>query len=420
MKKIVFFIAFMAAVSFSFLYHKPLPPIQVGILHSLSGTMAMSERPVMEASLLAIEDINAHGGLLGRKIEAIVVDGQSNNQVFAREANSLITEKHVSALFGCWTSACRKTIKPIVEKHQNILFYPVQYEGLEQSPNIIYLGATPNQQTFPALDWAVSHLGARVYLLGSDYVFPRVMNWLIHQRLMNAPIATVVGERYLPLGDKNMTDVMADLKALHPDVILNSINGDSNTAFFHALKQAGLTAKDYPVISLSLGEPEIAELAGDGVGHYASWSYFQSLKSSQNDALIAAYHQRFGENKPVSDPMEAAWIGVHLWAEAVKTAQTDDVNAILHVIKHQSMLAPEGIVSIDHATQHAWKTSRIGQIGADQQLHEVWSSNHLIRPIPYPFFISKTKANHVMASMYETWDGHWEAPVSPVQGASHE
>jgi len=419
MKKMVLLMIVIVVVFFFFFHKDPLAPIKVGVLHSLSGTMAMNERPVMEATLLAIEDINAQGGLLGRHIEAVVVDGESNNAVFARKAKHLIVDQKVSALFGCWTPSSRKTVKPIVENYHSLLFYPLQYEGLEQSDYIVYLGAVPNQQIFPAVDWSLKHLGSRVYLVGSDYIFPHVANWLIRQYIQTKQ-ATVVGERYIPLGGRDMAAVVKNIQTLHPDVILNTINGDSNIAFFHALKEAGIQATDIPVMSFSLGESELASLHGDAEGDYASWSYFQSIHSSANDDFVARYHARFGANKAVSDPMEAAWIGVHLWAEAVKSTQTDDANAIRRVIKHQSMLAPEGVVGIDHETRHAWKTGRIAQVDANQHFRVVWSSKQLIRPIPYPLFISKNKAKSFMDALYQTWGGRWEAPYPLVQGGSHE
>jgi len=419
MKKMLLCIILMMLVLFFFLQEKTLPPIKVGVLHSLSGTMAMSERPVMQATLLAIEDINAQGGLLGRKIEAVVVDGESNNTVFAREAKSLIVDQKVSAIFGCWTSASRKAVKPILETYHNLLFYPVQYEGLEQSSHIVYLGAVPNQQIFPAVDWSLKHLGSRVYLLGSDYVFPHVANWLIHEYLTIKGV-DIVGERYIPLGESDMSDVLADIKKLQPDVILNSINGDSNIAFFHALKEADIPAKDVSVMSFSLGETELLALQHDAEGHYVAWSYLQSIDNPINLDFISRYQTRFGSDQPVSDPMEAAWVGVHLWAEAVKSAQTNDVNAVRRLIKHQSMQAPEGVIAIDHGTQHAWKTSRIGQIGSDEKIHEVWSSQELIRPIPYPLFISKQEGKAFIDQLYQTWGGHWEKPHAPVRAAAYE
>jgi len=423
LKKIVLFIlatsALILVVSL-LLYEKTLPPIKVGLLHSLTGTMAISEKPVMQAALLAIEEINAEGGLLGRKIEPVVVDSKSKSIVFAEQAEHLIVDEHVSVVFGCWTSSCRKIVKPIFEKYNHLLFYPVQYEGLEQSANIVYTGAVPNQQIFPAVKWSLKHFGPRVYLLGSDYVFPHVANWLIHKQLPSLH-AEVVGERYVPLASKDMRAVIADIQRLQPDVIFNTINGDSNVAFFHALKKAGIEPEDTPVMSFSMGEPELQQLyPGDGVGHYAAWSYFQSIDNSINQKFIKLYQKRFGEAESVSDPMEAAWVGVHLWAKAVRSAQTDAEDVIRDMIKYQSMQAAEGIISIDHHTRHAWKTSRIGRIRSDYQFDIFWTSALAIRPSPYPAMISKPEAQMFLKQLYKTWNNHWEAPVVLGRGDAHE
>jgi len=392
------------------LHEEPLPPIKVGVMHSLSGTMAISEVSVMEATLLAIEEVNANGGVLGRKVEPVIVDGKSDSEVFAKQAEHLLADEKVSAVFGCWTSSCRKTVKPIFEKYNNLLFYPVQYEGLEQSPNIVYTGAVPNQQIFPAVSWSLKHFGSRVYLVGSDYIFPRVANWLIHKQVQGLD-GEIVGERYVPLASGDMSAVIADIQRFKPDVIFNTINGDSNIALFHALKELGIAAEDIPVVSFSMGEAELRQLyAGDAVGHYAAWSYFQSIDSPVNKHFIAAYQKRFGKHKAVSDPMEAAWIGVHLWAKAVESAQTDDVDVIREMIKHQSMIAAEGVVTVDHSTQHLWKRSRIGKIRSDDQFDIIWTSSQAIRPSPYPVTVSKYEARVFLNRMYKTWDNHWQAP----------
>ncbi|MDQ6962100.1 MAG: urea ABC transporter substrate-binding protein [Mariprofundaceae bacterium] len=417
MKKSIFIITSICITILSitalslFFYQKELPPIKVGILHSMTGSMAISEIPVMQATLLAIEKINAHGGLLGRQVEAIVVDGKSDEITFEREAKRLIIEEKVSVIFGCWTSASRKTVLPIFEKYNHLLFYPVQYEGLEQSPNIIYMGAAPNQQIIPAVNWAIQRFGPRIYLMGSDYVFPHVANWLIKKQA-NALHASVVGEQYIPFNHYDVKKIIQEIKRLQPDFIMNTINGDANIAFFHALREEGLSAKDAPVISFSLGEAELAHMHDDQdiTGHYAAWNYFQSIDSQENRDFIRAYQKKFGA-QPLSDPMEAAWASVHLWAKAVKSAQTDNTESIRQSIVHQSILAPEGVLSIDKKTQHAWKKVRIGIIRANRQFETIWSSKNPIRPAPYPLIISKPEADMFLSQLYENWDQHWTQPV---------
>jgi len=386
-------------------------PIKIGILHSLTGTMAISEKPVMEATLLAVEQINANGGVLGRQIEPVIVDGKSDPAVFAREAERLISEEHVSVVFGCWTSACRKMVTPVFEKHNHLLFYPVQYEGLESSPNIIYTGAAPNQQIIPAVSWALKQFGSRLYLIGSDYVFPRVANWLIHKQVKVLK-GTIVGEHYIPLGSHDMAAIVADIKQRKPSVVINTINGDSNAAFFHALLEAGISADEIPVLSLSVAESELAQFYadGDGIGHYAAWNYFQSIDSLENHAFISAFRARFGQNRVLTDPMEAAWIGVYLWAKAVRSAQGDETAMIQQTIAHQSMRAPEGIVSVDHQTHHLWKTVRIGKVGADRQFSILWSSQNPVRPDPFPALVNKREASQFLRQLYVNWNHHWSPP----------
>jgi len=385
-----------------------LPPIKVGILHSLTGTMAISEKPVVNATLLAIEQINANGGLLGRRVEAIVADGKSDGPTFALEAERLITQENVSVVFGCWTSASRKAVKPVFEKYNHLLFYPVQYEGLEQSPNIIYTGATPNQQIIPALSWAFKQFGPRIYLVGSDYVFPRVAN-MIMGKLTPALGGSIVGESYLPLGSTDVSTTIEEIKRLKPDVVMNTINGDSNIAFFHQLREAGITADQIPVVSFSIGEAELSHMMKDrdAEGHFAAWNYFQSVDSPQNRDFIHAYQSRFGKDLPVSDPMEAAWSGVKIWAEAVKTSQTDETEIVLQAALGQSIAAPEGIISIDHQTQHSWKTVRIGKIQFDGQFSILWTSDDAIRPDPYPSLLSKLEAADYLDQLYKGWGDHW-------------
>jgi urea transport system substrate-binding protein len=393
------------------LLHKPQPsPVYVGVLHSLSGTMANSERPVMEATLLAIEQVNAAGGMMGRTIVPVVEDGASDPSIFADKAEMLISQKHVDAIFGCWTSACRKRVKRVVESHQNILFYPLQYEGMEASPNIIYTGATPNQQIIPAVSWSLEHLGKRVYLVGSDYIFPRVANWLIRQQVALLG-GTVVGERYIPLGSNDVQAVMDDLQRDAVDVVINTINGSSVQAFFQHYASDWDAAR-LPVMSFSLGENEIKSMGLQQAmqGNYTTWSYFQSIESAENTRFIQAFHQRYGEQRVISDPMEAAWNSVHLWVDAATAAQTCKPDAVLATIRHRSMRAPEGIVSIDHDSLHSWKMVRIGQADATGQFHVVWQSEYPIQPTPFPLMVSKEQALDFEQEWYERWNKHWSAP----------
>jgi urea transport system substrate-binding protein len=359
-----------------------LPPINVGILHSLSGTMAYSEGPVVDATLLAIDEINRHGGLLGRRVEAVVADGRSDAGEFARMAESLISEKEVGVLFGCWMSAHRKAVLPVVEKYDNLLIYPVQYEGLENSPNIFYLGAAPNQQIIPAIRWAYGFLNCRrLFLVGSDYIFPRVAHEIVRDQVKLSG-SEIVGECFIPPGSFDVSHMVAEIVAAQPDLIVNTINGDSNISFFRSLGAAGITPTHIPTLSFSIGENELRSL--DIPGNYAAWNYFQSIDRPENRLFVDSFRSRYGPQRVTSDPMEAAYVGVKLWAQALEAAGTSETRPIREALRHQSLNAPEGQMHIDSDSQHTWKTIRIGQICENGQFKVTYSSENPIRPEPYP------------------------------------
>ncbi len=383
-------------------------PIKVGILHSETGTMAISERSVRDATLLAIEEINTNGGVLGRRIEPIVVDGRSDPKTFAAEAERLIVEEKVSVVFGCWTSASRKTVRPVFERHDHLLFYPVQYEGLEQSPNIVYTGAAPNQQILPAVKWCFDHLQARkFFLVGSDYVFPRTANAII-QAQVNALGGEVVGEQYILLGSRDVDEIVQHIIAADPDVILNTINGDSNVAFFNALRRAGITAKQIPTLSFSIAEDELRGMnASTMTGDYAAWNYFQSVPGKENREFVRRFQAKYGTDRVTDDPIEAGYFGVHLWAQAVEDAGTDAPQEVRRNLPNQSYPAPQGIVSIDPENQHTWKTVRIGHIRADGQFDVVWTSEHPVRPVPYPIYQTRETWRNFLDELYVGWGNRW-------------
>jgi urea transport system substrate-binding protein len=387
------------------------PPIKVGVLHSLTGSMEESESPVVDATLLAIDELNAAGGVLGRPVEAIVRDGRSDPEVFAEQARKLIVEEKVSTVFGCWTSATRKTVVPIFERHDNLLVYPVQYEGLEQSPNVVYLGATPNQQILPAIDWAFAFGHKRkFFLVGSDYVCPRTANAMIRDELAELG-AEVVGEEYLPLGTYEVQEVVDKIAAVRPDVILNTINGDTNVPFFRRLRAAGVTPDRASTISFSIGEQEVQHLNPDQMaGDYAAWNYFQTLDTPANKKFVAVFRDKYGPQRVVTDPMEAAYIGVKLWAGAVRDAQSDEPAKIRRAFGGQKILAPEGEVTIDPATQHALKTPRIGQINAEGQFEVVWSDVKPEPPQPFPPPRSREAWEAFLQELYAGWGDRWSAP----------
>ncbi len=368
-------------------HHAEKPVIRIGVLHALTGTMATSEAPLVDALRLAVEEANQSGGIDGAKIEMIVRDCRSDAAYCAAQAEKLITQDKVEALFGCWTSACRKAVKPVVEKYHHLLFYPVQYEGMEQSADIIYTGAAPNQQIIPMVSWAMQQRGRRVYLVGSDYIFPHAANHII-KKLLVAKDGLLLAERYVPLGERDMDAIAHDIAQLHPDFVVNTLNGDSNRYFFAALQKAGVQSRDIPVFSTSFAEAELAAMGPALMqGHYAAWNYFQSLPGAENRDFVEHFRRRFGANRVLDDPMEASYIGVRLWMNARRDAGTANRDAMKAALGQQTLNAPEGIVAVDAATQHLWKTARIGQVRADGQFEIVWQSGQSLAPAPFPFFI---------------------------------
>lgn len=367
--------------------------IKVGILHSLSGTMAISEKSVVDAEQLAIEEINAAGGILGKQIEAIVEDGASDWPTFAEKARKLIDQDKVVSVFGGWTSASRKAVLPVFEEKKHLLWYPVQYEGQECSNNIFYTGAAPNQQIEPAVDWLLENKGKKFFLIGSDYVFPRTANTIIKAQLKELGGETV-GEDYLPLGNTEVTPIITKIRAALPEggVIFNTLNGDSNVAFFKQLQGAGLTPDKYPVMSVSIAEEEVKAIGPEYLkGHYAAWNYFQTVDTPRNQEFVKAFKAKYGEDRVTNDPMEAAYIGVYLWKQAVEQAGTaDDLEAVRKAAYGQKFEAPEGIVTMN-PNHHLSKVVRIGQVGDDGLFEIVNETEAAVEPIPWNQFVAETK-----------------------------
>ncbi|SNT08429.1 urea transport system substrate-binding protein [Asanoa hainanensis] len=357
--------------------------VKVGLLNSLSGTMAISEVTVRDAILLAVEEINAAGGVLGKKIEPIGEDGASDWPTFAEKAEKLIKENGVAAVFGCWTSASRKAVKPVFEANKSLLFYPVQYEGLEQSPYIFYTGATTNQQIVPGLDYLKSQGKTSVYLVGSDYVFPRTANKII-KAYAQANGMTVLGEDYAPLGSTEFGTIVNKVKAAKAAAVFNTLNGDSNVAFFKEYKSAGLTAASTPVVSVSIAEEEVKSIGTQYLAdQLTAWNYYQTTPGAANEKFVAAYKAKYGADKPTSDPMEAAYVSVHLWKAMVEKAGSFDVEKVKAAADGVTYEAPEGLVTVDGATQHIHKTARIGKVDASGLITEVWNSGGPLKPDPY-------------------------------------
>lgn len=356
--------------------------IRVGMLHSLTGTMAISELSLVDAGMMAIAEINQGGGVLGKRIEPVVEDGASDPAIFAQKARKLIAQEQVAAIFGGWTSASRKAILPVVEELNGLLWYPVEYEGLEGSRNIFYSGACPNQQVEPAIHWLLQNQGKKFYLLGSDYVFPRTVNKLIKAHLKYLG-GTLSGEEYSSLGATDFQKIITRIKQAQPDVVFSTLNGDSNIAFYQQYKEAGIRAEDIPIVAVSVAEAELQRIGGEiAAGHYAAWSYFQSLDSPSNRKFVESFRAMYGEHRVTSDPMQAAYTQIYLWKKAVFTARSFEVDRVRQAAYGQTFEAPGGIVRIAE-NNHLWKPCYIGKILSTGQFQVVYSSEGLIKPQPW-------------------------------------
>ncbi|MFQ6027876.1 MAG: urea ABC transporter substrate-binding protein [Dehalococcoidia bacterium] len=357
--------------------------IKVGVLHSLSGTMAISETAVKDATLMAIDEINAAGGVMGKQLEVIVEDGASDWPTFAGKAEKLLQNDEVAVVFGGWTSASRKAMLPVFESNNGLLFYPVQYEGLETSPNIFYTGATTNQQIVPAVEYLLEQGKTKFYLLGSDYVFPRTSNLIINKQLAASGLEAV-GEEYTPLGHTEYSDVIAKIQAADPDVVFSTLNGDSNVAFFKQLKDAGISAEDLPTLSVSVAEVEITGIGAEKMlGHLVAWNYFQTTQTPENEKFVQAFKTKYGDQRVTDDPIEAGYFGVYLWAKAVEKAGSTEVAQVKESAKGLQFNAPGGVVTIHSENQHVAKTVRIGEVRDDGQINEIWNSGQAVSPDPY-------------------------------------
>jgi urea transport system substrate-binding protein len=388
-------------------------PIKVGILHSLSGTMAISETVLKDVALMAIEEINAKGGVMGRKLEPVVVDPASNWPLFAEKARQLISQDKVAVVFGCWTSVSRKSVLPVFEELNSLLFYPVQYEGEELSKNVFYTGAAPNQQAIPAVEYLMSKDGGsakRFVLLGTDYVYPRTTNKILRAFLKSKGIADAdIMEEYTPFGHSDYQSIIAKIKKFASEgkktAVVSTINGDSNVPFYKELGNQGLKATDVPVVAFSVGEEELRGVDTKPlVGHLAAWNYFMTLKNPANDAFIkqwSAYAKAKNiaghKDKPITnDPMEATYIGINMWKQAVEKAKSTDTDKVIAAMAGQTFRAPSGITSkMDEKNHHLHKSVFIGEVRADGQFNVVWKTPGPVQADPWSDFIpeNKGKAN---------------------------
>ena len=379
-------------------------PIKVGILHSLSGTMAISETSLKDVALMTIEEINAKGGVLGRKLLPVVVDPASNWPLFAEKARQLISNDKVAVTFGCWTSVSRKSVLPVFEELNNLLFYPVQYEGEELSQNVFYTGAAPNQQAIPAVEYLISKDGGgakRFFLLGTDYVYPRTTNKILRAFLKSKGVAEKdIEEVYTPFGHSDYQTIVASIKKFSAGgktAVISTINGDSNVPFYKELGNTGLKATDVPVVAFSVGEEELRGIDTKPlVGHLAAWNYFMSIKNPTNETFIKqwkAYAKKAklpnADKVVTNDPMEATYVGIHMWAQAVEKAKSTDVDKVRKAMAGQTFNSPSGfMLKMDETNHHLHKPVMIGEVQANGQFQIVWKTAGPLRAQPWSPFIT--------------------------------
>ncbi|MDD5399867.1 MAG: transporter substrate-binding protein [Sulfurimonas sp.] len=387
---------FIAALLVAFVGIKK-ESIKIGLLYSATGTMSTNEKPLGDILRAAAREINRSGGLLNRELEIIEFDGKSDSKEFKKGAKELI-DKGVVAIFGCWTSASRKEVKEIVESANSILFYPVQYEGFESSPNIVYLGLSANQQVNPTIDFIKSNFGNNIYLVGSDYIYPKATNFYINE-LSKLTDLHVVGEKYFTLGSSDFKDLFEDIKSKKPDAIINTLNGDSNIEFFKKLQEFNITSDIVPVISLSVDEASLLEISkhvqnSATLGHYATWGYFKGI----ND----------GQNKFTTDAMFSMYLGIELFKQAVLKSKEITSAEILKNIKRTSVNISDNIFYVDPINQHVHRKVFIGKINNQNQFDIVWQSKYIINPQPYPPFKEIDFWENGINEIYKSFGNSWE------------
>jgi urea transport system substrate-binding protein len=358
--------------------------VVVGSIRSLTGTIAIVETSVLDAERLAIEQINAAGGVLGRRVKLVAEDGASDWPTFAEKSRKLLQQDHAAAVFGCYTSASRKAVLPIFEQYKGLLYYPTYYEGLEQSANVIYTGAEATQQSIAAVEWAIKKKGwKKVYLFGSDYIWPRTTN-KIARKAVEQMGGEVVGEEYLPLGHTQFGSLINKIKLKKPDVVLSTLVGGSNVAYYKQAVASGLNGAKQPTIALAVTEEEISGIGAENIENvYSVMGYFQLLDNPVNKKFVADFKARYGSKRPVGDTMEAAYIAPFLWKMAVEKAGSFDVEKVVAASGGLEMDAPEGKVHLDEANHHLWKYTRVGKVRSDGLIDIVFETP-LIKPDPFP------------------------------------
>lgn len=388
------------------------PPILIGLLHSWRGNMAVSEVPMAEAALMAIDEINQTGGLLGRPIKAVKIDGASAVEQFSKALQAAVKEHELAAIFGLYNSHIRKAMLPILEEHHQLLFYPVPYEGLEQSKNVIYTGGTVNQVIIPAIKWALDHLGKKFFMVGGDYIGPHVYNEVMKEQI-HAIGGEVQDEIYIHFVTSDFDEIIQKIKKHKPDVIINTTHGQTSITFIQALRNHGVFSSDIPILSFNMSEVEYKQLKPEDVaGDYCAFNYFQSISSELNQQFIRKIQARQGPDVVTNDPIEAAYCSIYLWAQAVSEAGAVDVDLVKTALKGQTFQAPGGRVKVDEHNQHTWKVARVGKVNLEGGVDVVWSSVDPIAPNPYPRYRTDLEWQAYLDKLYKKWGNQWENPAA--------
>jgi urea transport system substrate-binding protein len=379
--------------------------LKVGVLHSRTGFMAQNEVPVLLATLAAIDEINQSGGINGELLEPIVEDGASDPEQFKIGANRLL-DQGVMVIFGTWTSASRKAVAEVLEKRDGLLFYPVQFEGLEDSKNIIYLGVTPNQQLITATSWALDNIGKRFFVVGSDYIYPKASLQILEDYLPRQG-AQIVGQELIPLSNQNFSSTVAKIKLQKPDVIINLINGDGNRNFFNLL-ESDPELKKTAIISLSVTEDNIQTWNVGLENHFLCWSYFQNLKNQENLNFLIHLRQRIDPKILINDPMEIAYFGVKMWANSCKLIKNPTTEKMLKILKGQGIEAAEGIIGID-LSNYLYRNIILTKVFHGKLPKIVWRSINPIPPEPFPSLRTKKEWQDLMNKWYLEWGNKWNS-----------
>ena len=386
------------------------PPIVVGLLHSLTGPLAISEKSLIDAETLAIEEINASGGVTGRPLVAAIGDGRSEAGVFATQARRLIDDEKASVLFGCWSAESRKAVVSVVEERESLLMFPANYEGIERSSHVIYVGGSANQTMLPAVRWCLDNLKAkRVFVVGSEELWSRCVSEIAKDAIKVGSL-DLVGEAYLPLTGGNVEALVESIRAANPDVVLNTMIGTINLSFYAALKKTGVVPEKRPVLAFGIAEDELRKFPmGDFAGQYSALNYFQAVERPENREFIRKFKARFGDDRVTCDAIVAAYNSVMLWAQAANEAKTDDPKIVINHFDRQSLDAPEGIITVDQDSRSIWRPFHVGRARLDGQFDIVWSLEKPIRPLTFPLTRSKSQWQAFQTDLKTRWGGGWSA-----------